>query len=217
MKFSSFLKILTPIVIVGLLSSVFFLKKNFTVTEKVSAQGNGVVCPNDFTIEDGVELDFFGFGGHLAELNTPPLEVTLDNENASSMGNGYVTDFILNVEKGREIETLATELDVASVGSYIRSHLYTAEGDLLVSGDTRLSFKAPYTGEYHVIVTTFSCKEGRVAFRAYDKYLTSLQTRIHFRNDQGIIFEKGTELPSPVQVLLNQFRIVSFDKESKIY
>lgn len=146
-------------------------------------------------------------------LHDDPKEVLLANgaKGIATVEDGYATVFQVPVKQGQKVETLATELDIEQVGSYIQSSVYDQNETLLFDGGTRLQFTASYTGNYYILVRTFANKEGRVAFRAYDHNFQGTQTSVLFRNANGVISENGSNLQGPVQVLLTHYQIEGAD------
>jgi len=87
-------------------------------------------------------------------------------------GSGYAMAFSFSVKQGQNIDILAKELDIETVGSYVGNHLYDPNGNRISwsLGSTRAGItSAPADGTYHLIVQTFEDKEGRAQIQVYDK------------------------------------------------
>lgn len=82
---------------------------------------------------------------------------------------GYGMGFAFNGVQGEMLESLVTELQTASVGSYIRTHLYDPNNRKITSADTRIDFTVSEPGTYHLIATTFGNKEGDIAVQIFDR------------------------------------------------
>ncbi|TXH02774.1 MAG: hypothetical protein E6R05_03705 [Candidatus Moraniibacteriota bacterium] len=92
---------------------------------------------------------------------------------------GYAKLFKFEYLKGQRVEILAEENreDLNTVGSYISTELYYADGKdatearNMMSGGTRISSEGEATlesGTYYVVVHTFGNKEGRFLLKVFD-------------------------------------------------
>lgn len=88
---------------------------------------------------------------------------------------GYAMGFSFEGLQGEMLESLVTELEVASVGSYIRTHLYGPDDRLITDADTRIDFTVSQAGTFHLIATTFDNKQGDIAVQVFDREAQKLK------------------------------------------
>jgi hypothetical protein len=82
---------------------------------------------------------------------------------------GYARGFKFTATQGEKLETLVSEMEISTNGSYIRSHLYGPNKKRIASGDTRIDFTVSESGTFYLIANTFDKKEGNIGVQAYDK------------------------------------------------
>ena len=75
--------------------------------------------------------------------------------------NGYGQFFTFYLQPGMKFETLARELDINTVGSYIKTVLYGPDKKKIIQAGTRIEHTATGSGPYYLVVHTFDHKQGK--------------------------------------------------------
>lgn len=134
--------------------------------------------------------------------------------------NGYAKFYYFEAFKGQRLTTVAYEDQTNYSHSFIRSELYSEEGKLISSKDTRIEFDTPYTGKYYYIVSTFNSQEGPYLLKVFDR--NQIENLMYVKYDDGSeklvdpnvsppLYEKKPiaiiiQFVNPIELINNQVR-----------
>jgi hypothetical protein len=96
---------------------------------------------------------------------------------------GYAKGFVFSAEAGIDLHSLAYEMDINAIGSYVGSILYGPDGIQIGNvADTRIQFTTATSGDYYLVVYTFGNKVGDVSLQVFDDTFEGIITIINYEN-----------------------------------
>jgi len=123
------------------------------------------------------------------EIMAPLVEDEI-TRNDVSYKDGFAKGYKFLAFKSQGLKTIVFEDRQSNPNSFVHSQIFDFNGnEISEEKDTNIEFKAPYTGEYFIVVSSFNQQEGKIKIGVVDRDQTEIKAFIKYPDGAELFAE----------------------------